>query len=392
MIPDVLVAGGGIAGSAAAILLGRAGLRVELFERGEFPREKPCGEGLMPAGVAVLERLGLAGAVGGAPFRGVRYHFGDQVATGPFPRAKGMPREGLAQRRAVLDRVLFEAAAATAGVRAHTRAAVEAPVRERGRVTGLVVGGVTRHAGLVVAADGAHSRLRRSLGLDMPPRRPRIGMRAHFRLAPGAAAPPWVDIFLGVGHELYVTALPQGELMVAALAEVRNVRAPAEALFERWWRAQPRLAERLRGARRLTTLRGALPLALRARRGFASGMVLLGDAAGSLDPITGCGMTQALVSAELLAGYAARGVAASDDWLAEFERARRERLRDSALLTRGLLWLSRHPGLVPPALRALRAWPVLFSHLVGVAGSARSLSAFGTGARAGDASRDAVEG
>ncbi len=54
---DVLISGGGVAGSTLAILLGRRGLQVELFERGHFPREKPCGEGLMPAGVAVLNRL-----------------------------------------------------------------------------------------------------------------------------------------------------------------------------------------------------------------------------------------------------------------------------------------------------------------------------------------------
>src|SRR5689334_19680311 len=71
---DVLIAGGGIAGSTLAILLGRAGLTVELFERGYFPREKACGEGLMPGGVGVLERLGLADAIGGAPFYGVRYY------------------------------------------------------------------------------------------------------------------------------------------------------------------------------------------------------------------------------------------------------------------------------------------------------------------------------
>jgi 2-polyprenyl-6-methoxyphenol hydroxylase-like FAD-dependent oxidoreductase len=377
MTPDVLVAGGGIAGSAVAILLGRAGLRVELFERGEFPREKPCGEGLMPAGVAVLERLGLAGSIGGARFHGVRYHFDAQVATGRFPSGHGMPTEGLAQRRAVLDQALFEAAATTPGVRAHTQAQVVAPVREDRRVTGLVVNGVVRRAGLVIAADGARSRLRSALGLDLPQRRRRFGMRAHFRLAPGAAAPPWVDIFLGADHELYVAALPRGELVVAALAEVRHARAPAEAIFERWWRAHPRLSQRLRGARRLTPLRGALPLSLRARRGYVPGMVLLGDAAGSLDPIAGCGMTQALVGAELLAGYAMRGVTGSDDWLAEFERARRSRFLDTTLLTQGLLWLSRHPGCVPPALAALRAWPGLFSHLVGVAGGARTLSGFG---------------
>ena len=59
MITNVVIAGGGLAGTAAAIQLGRLGISTELFERGSFPKEKVCGEGLMPAGVAALERLGL---------------------------------------------------------------------------------------------------------------------------------------------------------------------------------------------------------------------------------------------------------------------------------------------------------------------------------------------
>ncbi len=123
---DVLIAGGGIAGSALAILLGRRGLTVELFERARFPREKPCGEGLMPAGVAVLQRLGLAEAVGGAPFYGVRYHLGDRTAEGRFPEIAGVPVAGRAQRRKRLDYALFQAAAVTPGVTAHTGTLVEA--------------------------------------------------------------------------------------------------------------------------------------------------------------------------------------------------------------------------------------------------------------------------
>ena len=71
---DVVIAGGGPAGATLALLLGRAGLSVELYEAKKFPREKPCGEGIMPAGVAVLERLGLRAAVGGRPLASVRYH------------------------------------------------------------------------------------------------------------------------------------------------------------------------------------------------------------------------------------------------------------------------------------------------------------------------------
>ena len=370
---DVLIAGGGVAGSALAILLGRAGLRVGLFERGGFPREKPCGEGVMPAGVAVLERLGLAEVVAGTPLKGVRYHFRGTIATGPFPRRHERVATGFAQRRAVLDRVLFEAAAATPGVDARTQAMVEAPIVAGGRVVGLVVNGEARRAPLTVAADGVHSSLRRALGLDRAARHRRVGMRAHFRLAAETEVAPWVDILLGAGHELYVTPLPHGELLVAALAEVRAPGAPAESAFDGWCAAQPFLAQRLRGAARLTPLRGVSPLTAGARRGWTPGVVLLGDAAGSLDPITGGGMTHALECAELLAGYVPRVIDDGDRWLAEFERRRRALLFDYALLTRGMLWLARHPGGIGPVLAALRAWPPLLSHLVGVAGGTRSL-------------------
>jgi flavin-dependent dehydrogenase len=348
---DVLIAGGGVAGSTMAILLGRAGLRVELFERGAFPREKPCGEGVMPAGVASLVKLGRE-AVGGVPLNGVRYHCRGRDATGSFPSAGGVPANGLAQRRAVLDRVLFEAAAATPGVTARTRATVESPIVERGRVTGLVVQGTEHRAPLTVAADGVHSPLRRALGLDRPARRPRFGMRAHYRLAPGTEVAPWVDIFLGKGHELYVTHLPQGELLVAALVSAHGLGASAQSSFDGWVSAQQLLVDRLRGAERITPIRGVSPLATRARRGFAPGLVLLGDAAGSLDPITGGGMTQALESAELLARYVPRMIEEGDAWLAEFERRRRALLSDYVLMTRGLLWLERHPRWIGPALAA----------------------------------------
>src|SRR5713101_4431980 len=72
---DLLIAGAGIAGSALAIHLARRGHSVVLLERSRFPREKPCGEGLMPAGVAALERLGIDTAGLGAEFYGIRYHY-----------------------------------------------------------------------------------------------------------------------------------------------------------------------------------------------------------------------------------------------------------------------------------------------------------------------------
>jgi menaquinone-9 beta-reductase len=373
-VSDVIVVGGGIAGASLAISLGRLGCDVELFEARTFPRDKPCGEGIMPAGVAALERLGVADGAGGAPFHGVRYHAGSHVAVGRFPSDDGQAPHGRGQRRVVLDRRLFEAAASTPHVCAHTNTTVEGPLTEHGRVTGVVVGGSPRRAPLVVAADGAHSRFRHRLGLNVPVPRSRIGARRHYRLARGRTSEPWVDIFLGPGHEFYVTPLPDGDVLVALLAEAGAMPAPLEPAFDRWRHEPPRLRALLDGAEPISDLL-ATPLAARARAGFVAGAVLLGDAAGFLDPITGGGMAQALTTSECLAAFVADNRGRDPDgWLPAFERQRRALLRDYQLLTAGVLGLARRPRLARAALVALSRMPGLFSHLVGVSGGTRSLT------------------
>ena len=368
---NVLIAGGGIAGSSLAILLGRQGFTVELYERSRFPREKPCGEGLLPAGVAVLRRLGLAKQAGGWPFVGVRYHSGEETAEGRFPANEGLPACGCAQRRLVLDQLLFEAASRTPGVQAFSGAGVSSPLVELGRVTGLMVDGKARRGGLVVAADGANSRLRHQLGLDRPPRGKRFGVRAHFRLEPRAETSRWVEVFLGGSYELYVTPLPGREMLVAALSSTRPLDRPLEEQFLVWCREHRRLAERLRGAEQVSQFLSAR-LGAGARSGVAPGIVLLGDAAGSPDPITGSGMTQALLSSELLAGELSKGFT-GEATLRSFELRRRAMFRDAQWLTRLVLALAKRPRLARRAFRLLSARPEIFSHLLAVSGTAQPL-------------------
>lgn len=375
----IIVVGGGIAGASLAIALGRAGQTVELFDAQTFPRDKPCGEGLMPAGVSALRRLGVVDGADGAAFHGVRYHVGSRVAAGRFPPSVEHGDCGRGQRRLVLDRCVFARAAATPGVTARQGVTVDGPLVEGDRVTGVRVDGRAVRASLVVAADGAHSRFRHRLGLNVPVPRSRIGARRHYKLA-GRSAPPWVDIFLGPSHEFYVTPLPGEEVLVALLAEAEAVQPPIETLFDRW-RQQPRvLRDLLEGAEPISPLL-ATPLAATARRGVAPGVVLLGDAAGFIDPITGGGMAQALVTSERLARFVvAHGAEHSDAWLPAFERERNALLRDYHLLTRGVLALSRRPALARAALSGLSWTPRLFSHLVGVSAGTRSLSFFRPGA------------
>ena len=375
---DVVIAGGSVAGSTLAILLGRAGVAVELYEQHAFPREKACAEGLMPAGAAVLGRLGLLDEIGGAPFRGIRYlGFGRRVEA-TFPATAGIPGRGLGQRRLRLDATLFAAARATPGVTARDGLRVEGPLLESGRVRGVLVDGQTRRARLVVAADGPRSGLRRRLGLETKsgPASARLGLRVHYRLAEGRLPQDHVEIFLGDGHEIYVTPLPGQEVSVAALASRQACGRPAGAFFQRALARHRALSELLEGAEPTSELGGRTPLAARARQSVLPGLVLLGDAALALDPITGAGMAQALLSAELLCRLlvpAAGRFEPSDDVLAEFDRQRRAIYREAAIFARTLLTLVRRPGLARATLALLDRTPSLFRHLVGVAGGTRPL-------------------
>jgi len=373
-VTDVIIVGAGVAGTSLAIAIGRAGSAVELYEARTFPRDKPCGEGIMPAGVTALRRLGLPDGGGGVPFHGVRYHRAQHVAVGRFPAVVGEEPWGRGQRRLVLDRRLFELAAAVPGVCAHVEATVDGPVVEHDRVAGVVVNGEIRRAPLVVAADGAHSRFRHRLHLNVPVPRSRIGARRHYQLPAGRTAEPWVDIFLGRDHEFYVTPLPDRQVLVALLAEAGAVSAPLERAFDRWRDAPHRLRDLLDGAEPISELL-ATPLAARSRAGHVAGAVLLGDAAGFLDPITGGGIAQALMTSERLAAFITGNRGRSPDaWLPDFERERHALLRDYRLLTRAVLGMARRPRLAHAALGTLSHLPSLFSHLVGVSGGTRSLN------------------
>jgi menaquinone-9 beta-reductase len=366
-VTDVLIVGGGPAGASLAILLARAGLRVELLDRARFPRDKVCGEGLMPAGVAALARCGVAAA--GHPFRGVRYHCGGVSVAGPFPDHGGTPALGLGVRRYHLDHALWQAAAATPGVQAFAGVDVREVIIEAGRAAGVRTTAGDRPATLIVAADGVHSRIRKQLGLDRPARQSRAGLRRHFQLAAGQTPPEWVDVYLGHGSEVYVTPVGPSEVQVALLSS-HGIRKDQ---YARIVTSHPRLASLLDGAAPSSELAGMHPLSGSARQGFAPGCVLVGDAAGFIDPVTGGGITQALTSSELLAHTLAANFPPSPATLEAFERKRHYLLADYRRLTSLVLGMAGRPFLTASMVRLMRLWPALFSHAIGVSGGIRRL-------------------
>lgn len=340
---DVMVIGAGPAGSVLSLLLGRLGYSVELYEKDHFPREKPCGEGLLPPGAELLFELGLSKAVGGTALNGLRYHIGeDSVYTDFGCDAQGRLRYGLGQKRLIMDERLWNAAKSTSGVVAQQGIAVSKPWIQDGRVRGMWVNGERRGARLVVAADGSCSAIRRKLGIEQLLRPGRVGIRVHYTRKNGSPIQD-IQVFLRRGYELYVTPLPGNELLVAALAHDepgRNLRRQ----FTTWLHSETEVMRLLEGAIQSSELMGRAPLLKKARHApIPSGLIFLGDASQSVDPVTAGGMTLALESAATLAQHM-KGILRGDaQALSSFTRARERRTRVHQWLGAGLRTLSQVP-------------------------------------------------
>jgi flavin-dependent dehydrogenase len=331
---DLLVAGGGPAGLATAIHAARAGLEVVVAEPRSGPIDKACGEGLMPGAVQALERLGVD--VDGRPLRGIRYL--DQRC-----RAEALfaAHPGRGVRRTELHAALAE--------RARQLGVPVLPLRIgeiRQDDSGVTATGIT--ARYLAAADGLHSPIRRQLGLDRPDPRPaRYGLRRHFAVAPWTDC---VEVHWSPGAEAYVTPLGPELLGVAVLTAER---APFEVHLARF----PGLARRLPGGA-VTAVRGAGPLRQLVRARVAGRVLLVGDAAGYIDALTGEGVSLALAAAAELV----RCVGA--DRPQEYERAWRRVSRRHRLLTDTLLWARQRPILADRIVPAATRLPSVFTLLV----------------------------
>jgi menaquinone-9 beta-reductase len=167
---DVLVIGGGPAGAAAATLLAAHGHRVTVVEKRRYPRPKTCGDALSPLAVAELAALGI-GDDDLASFHRVdtvRLVARGRVVERPWPDHPRLPRHGYVARREVLDELVARRAVA-AGAELLDGYEARAPIVERGFVRGATVatpdgGTIELRARYVLVADGANSRFGRSLG------------------------------------------------------------------------------------------------------------------------------------------------------------------------------------------------------------------------------------
>lgn len=346
---EICVAGGGPAGLAAAIAFRRAQFSVAVFDCAHPPVDKACGEGLMPKGVAALEELGVAIPPGaGFSFAGVRFLDGNRLLEGRFPA-----RAGLGVRRTALH-ALLAGHAARAGAELHW--GVKRLHLANG---GFVVDGERMHPEFIVAADGQNSALRRDSGLDEAVQEEiRYGFRRHYAVSPWS---PYVEVHWGKRCQIYVTPVSGHEVGIALLSRNPKLRLE-EGLAE-----FPAVAGHLEGIEPSSSERGALTVSRRLKRVSAPGIALLGDASGSVDAITGEGLSLAFRQAATLAQAVHSGN------LRLYERAHRMILQRPRRMAALLLALERQPRLRALSFARMTKHPEMFTRLLAihVGGTAR---------------------
>jgi flavin-dependent dehydrogenase len=332
---DVLVVGAGPAGLATALHAAAAGLQTTVLDSHEGPIDKACGEGLMPGALRRLRELGVQ--VSGQPIRGISYRRAQYRAEAEFRLGPGA-----GVRRTELHSAL-RARAIELGV--PICKAKVGPISQDG--SSVTAAGM--RARYLVAADGLHSPIRRQLRLDRPApgQLRRWGLRQHFDVEPWS---DFVEVHWARDSELYVTPVSPSRVGIAILSSRRQSFREALADFAE-------VAQRL-PASGVNTIRGAGPLRQASKSRVAGRVLLIGDAAGYVDALTGEGIAVSLACAQPLV----KALLANRP--ADYERDWRSASRRYRVLTESLLWARQrrmlNTALVPASQRA----PWLFAAIV----------------------------
>lgn len=377
---DVVIAGGGPAGALAALVLARAGAKVRVFERARFPRHKLCGDTLNPGALAVLARhLDTAGLV--AQSDGID----GMLITGPGGVAvRGVYGGGLAGRavtRRVFDEWLLRQAAA-AGAQVEEGTAIKGAHVVDGRVSGVMVAGdpgaaVVHPGRMVIAADGRRSTLAFARGLAHQPVRPRRwAIGGYFTGVTGCGTVG--EMHVRQGHYIGVAPVPGGLTNVCVVMPHAAGDPPFGSplnLIRSRLNADAGLRDRFAAARPEGEPVMLGPMAVDADAAGEPGLLLAGDAAGFIDPMTGDGLRLALAGAELAAAVTIEVLAGQvSPVTAHLILAERRRRAFAAKwrFNRTLRSLVTSPQGVVAAAAAARLVPSLFASIIRYAGDCQA--------------------
>jgi len=352
---DVLVIGGGPAGLSTSITCAREGLTVTLVDPALPPVDKACGEGILPGGTSALRELGVTlPPASMAPLHGIHFlsnHSSDVKAEFSNGRGAGV-------RRTVLHDSL-RARAVEVGVDLCWGSRVEDIEKQQ-----AIIDGQKCEFRFSVIADGQHSAWRERLGFDeVKLRRQRFGFRRHYRMAPWSS---FVEVHWGDGEQMYVTPVAGDEVCIALLTSDQY------AQFDQALSRFEVLAARVRLQEPCSKLRGGV-CATRRVSHVTKGttFALIGDASGSVDAITGDGISIALHAAKALAA------AIRVENLQGYEDAHEQIMRRPRQMGELLIAMDRSARFRAKALASMSRHPEMFAKFLGLHTGAMRVSDFG---------------
>ena len=321
---DVLVVGAGPGGSTAAYHLARHGLDVLVVDKAAFPREKVCGDGLTPRAVVALRRMGVdTEDPRFERHRGLRIYSRRVTLDLPWPDLADFPSFGLTMTRASFDELLVRHAEKAGARLVEETEAVGPTMNDEGWVTGARLrdaGGdaeTTVRARYVIAADGASSRFAAQAGVKRDASKPLgIAARRYYRIEhhPG----PWLEVWMGLTDRDsampaygWLFAVADGSVNVGAglLNTFANFKdLSAQGVFDAFVRALPPAWNISEATAEGRVLSGPLPMGGSRTPPAMPGMLVIGDAAGLVNPFNGEGIAYAMESAELAAELVAEAL------------------------------------------------------------------------------------
>ena len=381
----VIVVGGGPAGSSTAFFLARDGIDVTILDRARFPRDKTCSEYLSPQASRILADMGALSAVeasGAAQLAGMQVHAPNgAMIHGEFASDhgfRGYSDRGLAVRRTILDAILLDRAR-NAGALVEEGVRVTDVTRDAdGRVNGVMAIGpdgiaAERRADILIGADGLRSVIGRRLKLLRPAGWPRrIALVTHYRGVDGVR--DFGEMHVERGGYCGVASVGNGLTNVAVVVPVSRaaeVAVDRTEFLEAWIAERPKLAEKFAHATRVGPVRATGPFASSARRAWAKGAALVGDAADFFDPFTGEGIYTALRGGELLASHVKRALVStkeSDRSLRDYDRARHKEFSGKWMVERLVGTAVAFPAIINRAANVLSGRRDMADLLVGVVG------------------------